>query len=43
MNYLDQSGVYAMDEMILSMEKQNKNIYFSGIDTQPKIMFEKIT
>ena len=42
MNYLDQSGFYAMDEMILSLEKQNKNIYFSGIESQPKIMFEKM-
>jgi len=31
-----------MDEMILSLEKQNKNIYFSGIESQPKIMFEKM-
>ena len=42
MNYLDQSGVYAMDEMILSFEKQNKKIYFSGIESQPKLMFEKM-
>ena len=42
MNYLDQSGVYAMDEMILSLEKQNKKVYFSGIDSQPKLMFEKM-
>jgi MFS superfamily sulfate permease-like transporter len=31
-----------MDEMILSLEKQNKNIYFSGINSQPKNMFEKM-
>ena len=42
MNYIDQSGFYAMDEMILSLEKQNKNIYFCGIESQPKIMFEKM-
>jgi SulP family sulfate permease len=42
MNYIDQSGFYAMDEMILSLEKQNKNIYFSGINSQPKNMFEKM-
>ena len=31
-----------MDEMILNLEKQNKKIYFSGIESQPKIMFEKM-
>jgi MFS superfamily sulfate permease-like transporter len=31
-----------MDEMILSLEKQNKKVYFSGIDSQPKLMFEKM-
>jgi len=28
--------------MILSLKKQNKKVYFSGIDSQPKLMFEKM-
>ncbi len=42
MNYLDQSGVYVLEEIISSLENQNKEIYYTGLQKQPKLMFEKM-
>jgi len=42
MNYIDQSGIYVLEEIIASLNNSNKSIYFSGLQSQPKLMFEKM-
>lgn len=42
MNYLDQSGIYVLEEIITSLSNNNKQIYYTGIQSQPKLMFEKM-
>jgi SulP family sulfate permease len=41
--HIDQSGMYALEEAIISLQKKGIKVYFSGIQTQPKGMFEKIS
>jgi SulP family sulfate permease len=40
--YVDQSGLYAMEEAILNLKQRNINVLFVGISGQPKDMFMKI-
>ncbi len=42
MNYIDQSGIYVIQEIINGLSKNKKEIYFSGLQTQPKLMFQKM-
>ena len=42
MNYIDQSGIYVLEEIISGLNNSNKSIYFSGLQSQPKLMFEKM-
>ena len=40
--YVDQSGLYAMEEAILNLKQRNIDVLFVGISGQPKDMFMKI-
>lgn len=40
--HIDQSGLYAMEEAIISLRQKGIEVYFYSIQTQPKDMFEKI-
>ena len=40
--YIDQSGIYAMEEAILELNNKNIEVHICCIQTQPKDMFEKI-
>ena len=42
MNYIDQSGIYVLEEIISGLNNSNKSIYFSGLQSQPKLMFKKM-
>ncbi|KAA1247615.1 SulP family inorganic anion transporter [Aquimarina sp. RZ0] len=42
MQYMDQSGLYAMEEMILDLKKKNIDILFVGLLRQPRYMMERI-
>ncbi|MGB0840016.1 MAG: SulP family inorganic anion transporter, partial [Chitinophagales bacterium] len=40
--YVDQSGLYAMEDAILYLQEQNVAVVFSGLQEQPSDMFEAI-
>ena len=40
--YVDQSGLYAMEDTILELKQKEITVLIWGINEQPKIMFEKI-
>jgi SulP family sulfate permease len=40
--YMDQSGLYTMENIILHLEKQNIQVFLLGLQTQPKDMMENI-
>ncbi len=40
--YVDQSGLYAMEEAILDLKRKGIKVLLWGIGTQPKDMFERI-
>ncbi|WP_304546122.1 SulP family inorganic anion transporter [Sulfurimonas microaerophilic] len=40
--YIDQSGLYVMEETIISLRQKGIEVYFLGMQTQPKDMFEKV-
>ena len=42
MNYLDQSGIYVFEEIISSLTASNKKVYFTGLQSQPKLMLNKM-
>jgi len=42
MQYVDQSGLYAMEDVLADLIKGGKSIAFVGILNQPKYMFERI-
>ena len=42
MNYIDQSGIYVLDDIIKGLKNSNKQIYFAGLQTQPKLMLNKM-
>ncbi len=41
-SYVDQSGLYAMEEVITGLLNRNVKVLFWGLNGQPKTMFEKI-
>ena len=41
-SYVDQSGLYAMEEAVTDMLSRKVKVLFWGLKGQPKIMFEKI-
>jgi len=42
MQYVDQSGLYAMEDVLADLIKEGKCVAFVGILKQPKYMFERI-
>lgn len=40
--YIDQSGLYALEETILGMERRNIHVLLTGLQTQPKDRLERI-
>lgn len=40
--YIDQSGLYALENIILAMEKQNVQVYLLGVQDQPRTRLEAI-
>jgi SulP family sulfate permease len=42
MQYMDQSGLYAMEDMLLELKKKNIDVLFVGLLKQPRYMMERI-
>ena len=42
MQYMDQSGLYAMEDMLLDLKKKNIEVVFVGLLQQPRYMMERI-
>ncbi|MEJ2112477.1 MAG: sodium-independent anion transporter, partial [Flavobacteriaceae bacterium] len=42
MQYMDQSGLYAMEDMLQALKKQNIEVLFVDILNQPRYMMERI-
>ena len=42
MNYLDQSGLYALEEILVDLIEQGKTIYLVDLQKQPKYMMERV-
>jgi SulP family sulfate permease len=40
--FIDQTGLYALEEAILSLEQKNIDVLFTGLQKQPKAMMEGI-
>jgi len=40
--YLDQSGLYAIEDLVNSMESKGKNVLLTGVKEQPRYMMERI-
>ncbi len=42
MQYMDQSGLYAMEDVLVDLRKDNINVLFVGLLKQPRYMMERI-
>jgi SulP family sulfate permease len=42
MQYIDQSGLYALEDVIVDLKKDNKNVLFVDLQKQPRYMMERI-
>jgi SulP family sulfate permease len=42
MEYIDQSGLYALEDLLVDLSKQGKRIYFIHLPKQPRYMMERI-
>ena len=42
MEYIDQSGLYALEDLLVDLSKQKKHIYFINLQNQPRYMFERV-
>ncbi len=42
MSYMDQSGLYAIEDVLIDLVKQNKTVLLVHIEEQPKYMMERI-
>ncbi len=42
MQYMDQSGLYAMEDVLQELRKQDITVFFVGVLDQPKYMMERI-
>lgn len=40
--YMDQSGLYAMEDVLVELQDQNKKVLFVNVPKQPKYMMERI-
>ena len=41
--FIDQTGLYALEDAILSLEQKGIDVLFTGLQDQPRIMMENIT
>lgn len=42
MSYLDQSGLYAIEDVVIRLRAKNVDVYFIDIDEQPRYMMERV-
>jgi SulP family sulfate permease len=42
MEYIDQSGLYALEDSIIELKKDGKSVLVVDMQTQPKYMMERI-
>ncbi len=42
MTYLDQSGLYAIEDVVIGLRAKNVDVYFIDIDEQPRYMMERV-
>jgi SulP family sulfate permease len=42
MSYIDQSGLFALEDVLIDLEKSGKQILFVAVSEQPKYMMERI-
>ena len=42
MNYIDQSGLYALEEILVDLSSQDKEIYFVSLQKQPRYMMRRV-
>ncbi|MDA0201502.1 MAG: SulP family inorganic anion transporter, partial [Bacteroidetes bacterium] len=42
MDYIDQSGLYALEEILVDLSEQGKTIYLVDLQKQPKLMMERV-
>ena len=42
MTYLDQSGLYAIEDVVIGLRARNVDVYFINIDEQPRYMMERV-
>jgi SulP family sulfate permease len=42
MNYIDQSGLYALEETLVDFSEQGKSIYLVALKKQPKYMMQSV-
>ena len=40
--YIDQSGIYAMEDTVLMLEQNGVNVLLVGLQKQPQYMMERI-
>ncbi len=40
--YIDQSGIYSIEDLILGLQEKNVHVYFSGLQKQPNEMLKNI-
>jgi SulP family sulfate permease len=42
MQYIDQSGLYALEDVLIDLKKENKTVLLVGLLNQPRYMMERI-
>ncbi len=42
MEYIDQSGLYALEDLLVDLSNQNMKVYFIHLPSQPRYMMERI-
>jgi SulP family sulfate permease len=42
-SYIDQTGIYALEEMIIGWEMNGIEVYLVGIQSQPRLRLERIS
>jgi len=42
MQYMDQSGLYTMEDMLLNLKNRNVQVLFVHLASQPRYMMERI-
>jgi SulP family sulfate permease len=42
MEYIDQSGLYALEDLLVELSAEDKRIYFVHLPKQPRLMMEQV-